>query len=83
MATSERRSNRRLLTVNDGTLVIRGEKVPSRNVGGGFVVHPSVVHLVDSHEILSRRLATPRLYPPPKTHQYHSLLLTNINSRRV
>ncbi|KAK6762664.1 hypothetical protein RB195_023399 [Necator americanus] len=30
--------------VNDGTLVSRGEKVPSRNVGGaGFVVHPSVV----------------------------------------
>ncbi|KAK6733925.1 hypothetical protein RB195_017596 [Necator americanus] len=44
--------------VNDGTLVIRGEKVPSRNVGGvGFVVHPSVVHLVYSHEILSPRLA--------------------------
>ncbi|KAK6756764.1 hypothetical protein RB195_014909 [Necator americanus] len=41
--------------MNDGTLVIRGE-VPSRNVGGvGFVVHPSVVHLVDSHEILSPR----------------------------
>ncbi|KAK6740094.1 hypothetical protein RB195_008519 [Necator americanus] len=37
-----------------GTLVIRGEKVPPQNVGGvGFVVHPSVVHLFDSHEILS------------------------------
>ncbi|KAK6756754.1 hypothetical protein RB195_014904 [Necator americanus] len=41
--------------MNDGTLVIR-EEVPSRNVGGvGFVVHPSVVHPVDSHEILSPR----------------------------
>ncbi|KAK6744946.1 hypothetical protein RB195_011578 [Necator americanus] len=50
--------------MNDGTLVIRGEKVPSQNVGGvGFVVHPSVVHLVDSHEILSSRLATLRLRP--------------------
>ncbi|KAK6760944.1 hypothetical protein RB195_022134 [Necator americanus] len=50
--------------VNDGTLVIRGEKVPSRNVGGvGFVVHPSVVHLVDSHKILSSRLAILRLRP--------------------
>ncbi|KAK6750136.1 hypothetical protein RB195_002246 [Necator americanus] len=50
--------------MNDGTLVIRGEKVPSGNVGGvGFVVHPSVVHLVDSHEILSPRLAILRLRP--------------------
>ncbi|KAK6727335.1 hypothetical protein RB195_005184 [Necator americanus] len=50
--------------MNDGTLVIREEKVTSRNVGGvGFVVHPSVVHLVDSHEILSPRLAILRLRP--------------------
>ncbi|KAK6760044.1 hypothetical protein RB195_021531 [Necator americanus] len=50
--------------MNDGTLIIRGEKVPSRNVGGvGFVVHPSVVHLVDPHEILSPRLAILRLRP--------------------
>ncbi|KAK6761292.1 hypothetical protein RB195_022378 [Necator americanus] len=50
--------------MNDGTLVIRGEKVPSRNLGGvGFVVHPFVVHLVDSHEILSPRLAILRLRP--------------------
>ncbi|KAK6753963.1 hypothetical protein RB195_013138 [Necator americanus] len=50
--------------MNDGTLVIRGEKIPSRNVGGvGFVVHPSVVHLVGSHEILSPRLAILRLLP--------------------
>ncbi|KAK6749858.1 hypothetical protein RB195_002083 [Necator americanus] len=42
--TKCRRSDVRQM--NDGTLVIRGEKVPSRNVGGvGFVVHPSV-HLV-------------------------------------
>ncbi|EYC34358.1 hypothetical protein Y032_0001g377 [Ancylostoma ceylanicum] len=51
--------------LNDGTLIIRGEKFPSRNVGGvGFVVHPSVVHLVDSHEILSPRLAILRLHLP-------------------
>ncbi|KAK6739471.1 hypothetical protein RB195_008140 [Necator americanus] len=50
--------------MNDGILVFRGEKVPSRNVGVvGFVGHPSVVHLVDSHEILSPRLAILRLRP--------------------
>ncbi|VDM77541.1 unnamed protein product [Strongylus vulgaris] len=39
--------------LSGGTLIIRGEEVPSRNVGGiEFVVHPPVVHLVDSHEIL-------------------------------
>ncbi|KAK6760842.1 hypothetical protein RB195_022056 [Necator americanus] len=60
--TKCRRSDIRQM--NDGTLVIRGEKVPSRNVGGvGFVVHPYVVHLVDSHEILSPRLAILRLRP--------------------
>ncbi|KAK6760750.1 hypothetical protein RB195_021991 [Necator americanus] len=60
--TKCRRSDVRQM--NDGTLVIRGEKVPSRNVGGvGFVVHPYVVHLVDSHEILSPRLAILRLRP--------------------
>ncbi|KAK6735349.1 hypothetical protein RB195_018512 [Necator americanus] len=60
--TKSRRSDVRQM--NDGTLVIRGEKVPSRNVGGvGFVVHPSVIHLVDSQEILSPRLAIPRLRP--------------------
>ena len=51
--------------MKDGTLIIRGEKLPGRNVGGvGFVVHPSIVHLVDSHEILSPRLAILRLHPP-------------------
>ncbi|KAK6759199.1 hypothetical protein RB195_021054 [Necator americanus] len=60
--TKCRRSNVRQM--NDGTLVIRGEKVPSRNVGGVCsVVHPSVVHLVDSHEILSPRLAILRVRP--------------------
>ncbi|WKX88276.1 hypothetical protein Q1695_008149 [Nippostrongylus brasiliensis] len=50
---------------NDGTVVIRGEKILSRKVGGvEFIVHPSVVHLVDSHEILSPRLAILRLHPP-------------------
>ncbi|KAK6725965.1 hypothetical protein RB195_004342 [Necator americanus] len=63
--TKCRRSN--VCHMNDGTLVIRGENVPSRNVGGvGFVVHPSVVHLVDSHEILSPRLVIPRLRPLPQ-----------------
>ncbi|CAJ0588207.1 unnamed protein product [Cylicocyclus nassatus] len=47
------------------TLIIRGKKVPSRSVGGvGFVVHPSIVHLVDSHEILSSRLGILQLHPP-------------------
>ncbi|KAK6737255.1 hypothetical protein RB195_019756 [Necator americanus] len=37
--------------MNDGSLVIRGEMALPRNVGsGGSVVHPSVVHLVDSHD---------------------------------
>ncbi|KAK6750002.1 hypothetical protein RB195_002164 [Necator americanus] len=50
--------------MNDGTLVIRREKVPSRNIGGvSFAVHPSVVHLVDSHEILPPHLAILRLHP--------------------
>ncbi|KAK6764881.1 hypothetical protein RB195_024993 [Necator americanus] len=50
--------------MNGGTLAIRGEKVPSQNVGGlGFVVHTSVVHLVDSHDILPPRLAILRLHP--------------------
>uniref|UniRef100_A0A0K0CYY4 Endo/exonuclease/phosphatase domain-containing protein n=1 Tax=Angiostrongylus cantonensis TaxID=6313 RepID=A0A0K0CYY4_ANGCA len=48
--------------LNNGTLVNCEEKVPSRNVGGvGFVVHPSIVHLVDSYEILSHRIAVLRL----------------------
>ncbi|KAK6727235.1 hypothetical protein RB195_005132 [Necator americanus] len=43
--------------ISYGTLVIREETVPSRSVDSvGFVVHPSVVHLVDSNEILSRVL---------------------------
>ncbi|VDL84579.1 unnamed protein product [Nippostrongylus brasiliensis] len=54
-----------ILQHNDGTLVILGEKIPSRNVGGvGFIVHPSVAHLVDFQEILSPRLAILRLHPP-------------------
>ncbi|KAE9414287.1 hypothetical protein Angca_000162, partial [Angiostrongylus cantonensis] len=48
--------------LNNGIFVICGEKVPSRNVGGvGFVVHPSIAHLVDSYEILSPRIAVLRL----------------------
>ncbi|KAK6761948.1 hypothetical protein RB195_022883 [Necator americanus] len=73
--TKCRRSDVRQM--NDGTLVIRGEKVPSRNVGGaGFVVHPSVVHLVDSHEILSPRLAILR----PRPLRQKSISITNCYS---
>lgn len=43
-------------------LVIIGPKVGSRNIGGvGFIVAPTVQHLVDSHEIVSPRLAVLRL----------------------
>ncbi|VDM76841.1 unnamed protein product [Strongylus vulgaris] len=60
--------------LSDGTLIIRGEKVPSRNLGRvRFVVHPFVVHLVDSHEILSPRLAILRLSP------LHQKTITIIN----
>uniref|UniRef100_A0A0K0CUY2 PTB domain-containing protein n=1 Tax=Angiostrongylus cantonensis TaxID=6313 RepID=A0A0K0CUY2_ANGCA len=48
--------------LNSETFVIRGEKVPSRNVSSvGFVVHPSIVHLVESYEILFPRVAVLRL----------------------
>ncbi|VDM57450.1 unnamed protein product [Angiostrongylus costaricensis] len=48
--------------LNNGTLVIGGEKVPSRNGGGvGFAVYPSIVHLVDSYVILSPCIAVHRL----------------------
>ncbi|VDM59581.1 unnamed protein product [Angiostrongylus costaricensis] len=44
------------------TLVISGEKIPSRNVGGaGFVGQAPVVYFVDSYEILSIRIAVLRL----------------------
>ncbi|KAK6749242.1 hypothetical protein RB195_001692 [Necator americanus] len=60
--TKCRRSDVRQM--NDCTLVIRGDEITSQNVGGvGFVVHLSVVHLVDFHEILSPRLAILRLRP--------------------
>ncbi len=66
IALQETKSRRTITRqMNDGTLVLLGEKVPTRNVGGvGFVVHLSVVHLVDSHEILCPRLAVLRLSPP-------------------
>ena len=45
--------------MKDGTLVYCGEKLLGWNVGGvEFVVHPLVVHLVDSHEVLSARLSS-------------------------
>ncbi|VDM67863.1 unnamed protein product [Strongylus vulgaris] len=50
--------------LRDGILINHGGKVPSRNVeGAGCIVHPSIIHLVDSHEILSPRLAILRLRP--------------------
>ncbi|VDM77502.1 unnamed protein product [Strongylus vulgaris] len=46
--TKSRKTNVRQL--RDGTFIIRGEKVPSRNIGDvGFVAYP-VVQLVDRHE---------------------------------
>ena len=61
--TKSRKTDIRQL--EDGTLVIRGEKFPLRNVGGvGFVVHPYISHLVSSYEILSPRLAILRLQLP-------------------
>ncbi|VDM69000.1 unnamed protein product [Strongylus vulgaris] len=34
--------------LSDATLITRGEKVPSRYIiGVGFIVHPTVVHLVE------------------------------------
>ena len=50
--------------VKDGTLIIRSGKFPGRIfVGVGIVVHPSIVHLVDSKEA-STLLAILRLRPP-------------------
>ncbi|KAE9415021.1 hypothetical protein Angca_001265, partial [Angiostrongylus cantonensis] len=48
--------------LNNGTLINREGKVPSQNVGGvGFAIHVSIVHLVDSYEILFPRIAVLRL----------------------
>ncbi|KAK6756447.1 hypothetical protein RB195_014702 [Necator americanus] len=48
--------------MNNGALVIRGGNVSSRNVDGvDFVVHPCIVHLFDSHEIMPPRPAILRL----------------------
>ncbi|KAK6764335.1 hypothetical protein RB195_024600 [Necator americanus] len=63
IAVEEIKSERSdLRQMNDGTLASYGEKAPSRMIGDvGFVVDPSVVHLVDSHWIPSPRLAILRL----------------------
>ncbi|KAK6057131.1 hypothetical protein COOONC_05354, partial [Cooperia oncophora] len=43
-------------------LLIVGAKVDGKNVGGvGFLVNQAVVHLVDSHKIVSPRIAVLRL----------------------
>ncbi|KAK6755925.1 hypothetical protein RB195_014361 [Necator americanus] len=50
--------------MNDGTLAIWRGSVRLRNVCRfGFVVHPSVVHVVDSHEVLSLCLVIFLMYP--------------------
>ncbi|KAK6764811.1 hypothetical protein RB195_024945 [Necator americanus] len=74
--------------VNDGTLVICGEKVPSRNVGGvGFVMHPSVVHLVSRDPVTSfGHFSPPSLcaknpsVSPIATHQHQQLMSPNWTS---
>ncbi|KAE9415483.1 hypothetical protein Angca_001775, partial [Angiostrongylus cantonensis] len=64
--------------LNNGTFVIRGKKVPSRNVDDvGFIVHPSNVHLVDSCEILPLRIAVLRLQ---LSHHKKAALLFHGNS---
>ncbi|KAK6036434.1 hypothetical protein COOONC_26061, partial [Cooperia oncophora] len=43
-------------------LLIVGAKVDGKNVGGvGFLINQAVVHLVDSHKIISPRIAVLRL----------------------
>ncbi|KAK6744643.1 hypothetical protein RB195_011394 [Necator americanus] len=76
--TKCRRSDVRQM--NDDTLVTRGEKVPSRNVGGvGFVVHPSVVLSCRFTQDLvnSSGHSLPSLSAPKTCHK---LLLTCISS---
>ncbi|VDM75785.1 unnamed protein product [Strongylus vulgaris] len=53
---------------------LAGNKVKGGRVG--FVVHPSVVNLVDSHEILSP-LTILRLRLMHQNHHYHHLLFSN------
>ncbi|VDM52154.1 unnamed protein product [Angiostrongylus costaricensis] len=63
--------------LSNGTLVIRGEKDPSRNVGGvGFVVHSSIAHLVDSYVILSPRIAVLR----PQLSHHKKITIINYYS---
>uniref|UniRef100_A0A0K0DIW8 Endonuclease/exonuclease/phosphatase domain-containing protein n=1 Tax=Angiostrongylus cantonensis TaxID=6313 RepID=A0A0K0DIW8_ANGCA len=70
--------------LNNGAL--RGEKVSSRKVGDvGFVVHPSIAHLVESTEVPSSRIAALRLQlshhektlSSTATHQPTQLMSTN------
>ncbi|VDM82593.1 unnamed protein product [Strongylus vulgaris] len=80
IALQETKSRKTDVKLSEGTLIIRGEKVPLRNIGGfGFVV-PSVVHLVDSHEILSPCLAIFTPSSASESHHYHQLLFSNISS---
>lgn len=55
-------------------------RVPFCYVGGiGFVAHPSVIHLVDSCEVLPPRLAIHLFILPSEPNQYPQLLLTNVS----
>ncbi|XGW28727.1 hypothetical protein V3C99_008484, partial [Haemonchus contortus] len=48
--------------MSDGTLIVHGRKLLSWNVVGvDFVVHPSVVHLIDFREVLSPHFVILRL----------------------
>ena len=69
--------------MKDMTLIVRSEKLPVRNVGGaGFVVHSSFVLLVDSHEILSLRLASSVSTLPAHCYAAETRLDTVTTSRK-
>lgn len=59
----------------NGPLIILGEKVAGKNVGGvGFLVNPTIVPFVDSYEVISPRLAILRLTFP----RQESMTLLNV-----
>ncbi|KAK6733506.1 hypothetical protein RB195_017328 [Necator americanus] len=79
MPTDERRSNLRLL--RKSSILNQGDTCMTFVGGVGFVLHKSVVILVDLHEILT---SSGHFSPPPstpKTRQYRQQLLTNNSPR--
>ncbi|KAK6736010.1 hypothetical protein RB195_018969 [Necator americanus] len=83
----QKRKNRRsdARRMNDGTLAVVREKVPTRNTGGvGFVIvaacwfYPLVVHPADSHGLLSCNSLL--LLSGSEIHKHHKLLPIKINS---